>query len=280
MSQVRVDSIGQLVDGDWSASAASTFSAAARVWEPVNYAAWYTADDLTSLAVNADGTGGTPALGTTVGRWLDKGGSANADGRQATSASRPIRSTFNGRPSLSFSGSNFLECLNRDARRNVQYFCIFCVYAVNDNSTQSHVVWYASTTNSATTFGASTGARNAGSTYTAGGRRLDGNTFQSVEFGTVVYNDPTAQIADFRYQDATLDLYVKNSGVAPSATNSSFHTAGATPDADSLLVTIGGRDGWQMKGHIMELVIFKRRPTQTERESFMAHARDYWGVNL
>lgn len=51
--------------------------------------AWYDISDLTTLAVNSDGTGGQPAVGGSVGYVADKSGNGNHL-RQATAGRRPI----------------------------------------------------------------------------------------------------------------------------------------------------------------------------------------------
>ena len=58
-------------------------------------AAWFTAHDNSYMTVNSDGTGGAPADGGTVGRWLDRSGNSNHVS-QTTAANRPMWRTGHG----------------------------------------------------------------------------------------------------------------------------------------------------------------------------------------
>lgn len=251
-------------------------------WEPVDYAAWYAADHFETL-LESSVPGSNPASPSSpVGRWVDLGGNPLADGRQSTTSLQPIRSVYNGRPSLFFDGDRLI-CENFDIIRNLENFAIFAVFTPTAPVTNSHVVWYASTSGSADLFRASVGARNAGSTYAAGGRRLDGDSFSSIEVGSVSYDNLVAQITDFRHGEDTLDMYLSNDGISPSGTISPFKGLGPVADTNSVAISIGGGStgtNWNMRGHIHELIIYRRRPTQAEREAFMIHARDYWGATL
>lgn len=83
----------------------AVYSAAAEPTPPGSPSAWHTAYNTTYMTVNSDGTGGAPAIGTKVGRLLDRTGNGNHI-LQATAANRLLaQSGYMSCPSSSFDGN-------------------------------------------------------------------------------------------------------------------------------------------------------------------------------
>jgi hypothetical protein len=225
---------------------------------------WLDASVTSSLTFNGD----------TVSEWRDLSGSGRHFS-QATAGSQPDGNsrTQNGLRVLDFDGNDFLtgNSATLNLTRNVSGLTVFAV--VKEDVIASNVtLFFASTGGGLTRLS----VRNFGTQKTAGGRRLDADSFASTGDNLRTTNPLVSSVvADY----ANADLFLYESGTL-TASNTSFQTAGTTSDTDSTGVSIAGNlaGAEGLNGFFSEVVVYQRALPTTERQKIEGYLAWKWGL--
>jgi hypothetical protein len=225
---------------------------------------WLDASVTSSLTFNGD----------TVSEWRDLSGSGRHFS-QATAGSQPDGNsrTQNGLRVLDFDGNDFLtgNSATLNLTRNVSGLTVFAV--VKEDVIASNVtLFFASTGGGLTRLS----VRNFGTQKTAGGRRLDADSFASTGDNLRTTNPLVSSVvADY----ANADLFLYESGTL-TASNTSFQTAGTTSDTDSTGVAIAGNlaGAEGLNGFFSEVVVYQRALPTTERQKIEGYLAWKWGL--
>lgn len=253
------------------------------LWTPANTTVpfWLDGSDSATL-FDATSGGSTPSAGGSVARWEDKSGSAFHVTQSGTTA-RPSRQTTvqNGLDVVRFDGSN--DILTRGTTtllKNVSYAAIYTARKINV-SPVTNPPWIFGCTTGTSGFLRAAIDLNRGNTgkYGSGGRRLDADSFQSVQssgsYGTANFE---IQCGEFLYSAATLRNII-NGTIDGSTT--SFQTTGSTSNTDSAETLLGGNPFAGsvtvfFNGDIGEVIISY---TQADREKLEGYLAWKWGIS-
>jgi hypothetical protein len=191
---------------------------------------------------------------------------------------RPVRKTAvqNGLDVVRLDGSNDILTFGSSTLfRNVSYAAIYVVRKINV-SPVTNPPWLVGISTSTAGFIRAVVDLNRGNTakYGSGGRRLDANSFQSVQssasYGTANFE---IQCGEFLYSSATLRNIINGT---IDGTTTSFQTSGSTSDTNSAQIDIGGNPaGVFFGGDIGEIVISY---TAADREKFEGYLAWKWGL--
>lgn len=250
-----------------STTAEATSEAQTR-YEPDTFVAEYDATDLSSLALNDNGTGGVPSLGGTVGRWLDQGGDSTADGRQATAADRPIRSLIHGRPSVEFVSDDWLDCQNLGWLSGVDASVVMSVVTLTTEDGDTQTVYQAETDAGSSWILLDKYLPGGVPNWRAGGRRVSGDSFGSVAKALVGESGEGYAVSLIGINDyASPAQSFRVNGVESTASPTwSAGTAEAVSSDGITIGAAGGVDGWT--GHIERLVVLDSVPDDQEIRLF------------
>jgi hypothetical protein len=243
-------------------------------------ALWLDASDDATLFDSTSG-GSLPTDGNDIARWEDRSGNARHF-TQGTAASCPHRQTGvqNGLPVARFDGLN--DVMNMvsglEILREKSGASVVAVYRwISNDTTANRNVLSVSTV----TAGASRITMRA-NIVTArkldfGGRRLDADSFASVQSAQ---NEPSSCFVHSgvcSYQNRTLRQYINNS---IDGTSDVFQTSGNTSATDSLSVSIGGLSSLLNAANIdlSELFVFDRAISDDDRNALHAYLVAKWGI--
>ena len=249
------------------------------IWTPANTteALWLDGSDASTLFDAT--TGGNPvAADGTIARWNDKSGSG-INVIQSSSTLRAVRKTAvqNGLDVVRFAGSNDILTFGSSTLfRNVSYAAIYVVRKINV-SPVTNPPWIVGVETATSGFLRAVMDLNRGNTakYGSGGRRLDADSFQSVQssasYGTANFE---IQCGEFLYSAATLRNVI-NGTIDGSTT--SFQTSGSTSNTNSAQVNIGGNPYGNVYfgGDIGEVVISYISADREKLEGYLAWK---WGI--
>ncbi len=194
---------------------------------------------------------------------------------QATAANQPLRNAtgINNLPVMQFDGSIDILVGNAAAEavsQNVAGLSIFSVINSTGGSGVRRAVLYFST-NSTSSARAGLFVLPSPNRIEAGGRRLDGNGYQTV---TANCSFPCLGAAIFDYAGA--EAYAGVNGVYTA--RGGFQTSGSTSNTAAVLTSIGNGGGNIYGGLIGELIVFKSVLTQAARELIEGYLAWEWGL--
>jgi hypothetical protein len=241
---------------------------ASSVFTPLDLspALWLDAADLSTISAS-----GSPLR---VSQWNDKSGNGYHL-TQASSTPQPVSgaSTVNGLNAIDFTSGRRLVRQNvpvlQDVAGATSYVVVRGTFSANFSTLCTITANNTASTSRAALFG------HAG-TMRAGGRRLDANSFQSVDSGAVVNN--TAYQVGGLYDYANADLKVRVNGTSTTRSGG-FQTAGNTSNTDSR-VMVGANDNGNepYAGSICEVVVFSRVLTAAELDLLESYFSSKWGL--
>jgi len=247
------------------------------LWTPANTTTrlWLDGSDANTL-YDATSGGSLVSAGGSIARWEDKSGNAE-HATQSTSGARPTRQTNvqNGLAVVRFDGSD--DLLSRSTNNVWRNLSWGAIYAVRKIDAVTNVPWIIGIgTNAAATTVRALMDLNRGSTSKsgAGGRRLDADTFASVQ-GATNYSTTVFQIqgAVFDYANTTLQVRVNGSTDGQST---SFQTAGSVADTSSAGFNVGANPGTAFfDGDIGELIV---STAKSDHERFEGYLAWKWGL--
>jgi hypothetical protein len=201
-----------------------------------SFTQWTPADITTALWLDAADTSTVTTVSGAVSQWNDKSGNGR-NASQGTPGRRPLyqSNALNSKPVLAFDGSDdILGIANLTLVKNVSAFSVFCVVISNAPSlTDFRAVFDA---NVVSTSSDRTALYLRSDTVEAGGRRLDGDSYSSLQSGALTTTPFIGSIA-WNFQSAALSIAF-NGGV-PVFKSGGFQTAGNTSNTDSSAVGIG-----------------------------------------
>ena len=238
----------------------------ARGFDPrkiANLGIWLDASDTASLTFN----------GSTVSEWRDKSGNARHFA-QATAALQPnaVTNTINSKRSLTFTAGDMQSATGREIARNVAGITLFAV--VRKTNVNDGIVWYASRNGSNSQFRC--GFQVSSGSWQAGGRRLDADSFDGVNYSATSRLGPAVFANVYDYGNAKAFGYFNGSLLA---TDDPFHAAGNTSDTDSDQVSIGANvSSSALGGSIGEIIVYRRALTATERVTVERYLGRKWGI--
>ena len=249
------------------------------LWTPANAttALWLDGADASTL-YDATSGGALVAADGAVARWNDKSGSV-INVIQSSSTLRPARKTAiqNGLDVVRFDGSNDIMTFGTSTLfRNVSYAAIYVVRKINV-SPVTNPPWIIGVETATSGFLRAAVDLNRGNTakYGSGGRRLDADSFQSVQssasYGTANFE---IQCGEFLYSAATLRNAI-NGTIDGSTT--SFQTSGSTSNTNSAQINVGGNPygGVYFGGDIGEIIISHIAADREEMKGYLAWR---WGL--
>ena len=246
-------------------------------WTPasITTALWLDASDASTL-YDATSGGSLVAADGAVARWQDKSGNARHV-TQSTVGSRPLRKTSiqNSLDVVRFDGSNDgMDSGASDILRNVSWGAIYCVRKITAVSGTPWLIGVG-TNAAATTVRALMDINRGGTSKCgSGGRRLDADSFQSVQ-GATTYSTSAfqLQVAVFNHSATTLQVRLNGSVDGQST---SFQTAGSTSDTVSAGINIGANPGaaW-FNGDIAEIIVASSAADSEKIEGYLAWK---WGL--
>ena len=231
------------------------------VWNPIDLgsdlACWL--DPSQGVFTERTGSSATTpsTTGNPVGTWRARNGTINCTA--TTDASRPnYRSTgMNGYPALQFDATDdFLSCPDLLAvTQNKPYVYIFLGAKITSATSERIPIFFGNNVGSTRTALFFNQGGTSG-TMTAGGRRLDANSFASASLASAHVTIETVVMGgEFLYSSS--DLHLRKNG-ARVASNTAFQTDGSTSNTASANASIGangtGTAGY-MSGDISDIVI-------------------------
>lgn len=242
-----------------------------------NLGLWLDATDTSSLTFN----------GNNVSEWRDLSGNgrhyAQADAALQPSATR----TQNAKRVVDFNGSTTGMAGNaaaNDIARNVSGFTIVMAAKSDDTSPTGaggRFMWFASRSDSNTSARLMFGTFNLFSPangFGVGGRRLDSDAFASVASSSDTNAHIFGGLVD--YSSTTARLFVDGTN---TASNTSFHTAGSTPNTASLQTSLGGvisATQHLFDGFIGEVIVYQRALSAAERQTVERYLGRKWGITV
>jgi len=219
---------------------------------------------------------GVTLVGGAVDVWADQSGNGRNFSAPA-SANRPAYSnTLNGLPVLTFDGST--DHLTGNAAslgiaRNVSGLTMIAVVKYATGGADQRLCLIGA--NLAANVRAS--ISSVSSQYRTSGRRLDSDSAQGSNAGTVTGNF-AIQAGIFRYSVATAGV-----GVNSVVSDFAFQTAGNTSDTDSVRTAIGvdlQLTSNFLNGDIAEIIVYQRAISVEERNSVERYLSVKWGIAI
>jgi hypothetical protein len=220
----------------------------------------------------------TITTSTGVSEWRSKVG--NVVLAQSTGANQPTLSNINGRQAFDYNGTTQGLFVNSTSiTQNVSGITQFVVFQTDDASTQNFRSLV--DCNTGPFFDRCT-LYPRQSSFEAGGRRLDGNSFQSVQNGAVANATTYLGGSVFDYANAALASYLNGVGVARGG---GFQDAGNTSNTAGSFsvganVSSPNNIGNFFDGRIGEVLIYNRALSAEERQSVERWLAGRFGVAL
>lgn len=237
---------------------------------------WLRADTAyTSVSPDVQATGTD-----SIRRWPDLSGNGRHFG-QTSGGNKPAWSAAgaNGRPGIN--GDGFDDYLTAEAGNdllnNVAGVTMFAVGAGSSATVSSSQQLFAVANSSGPS--RATLNRDATNTYTAGGRRLDANSFAGTSGGTTSTN-LFIQAGVLDYASAIATLYLNGSALS---TLNPFQTAGNTSATDSAAIRVFSGPGTPVNffpGLLAEVLVWRRVLTAAERNQVISYLGRRYSVSV
>lgn len=234
---------------------------------------WFDFSDANSLFTDA-GLTKVANDGDLIYQVNDKSGN-EYNARQITSNVRPLYKTGikNGLSVAHGLGSNCLELVDGNGlARNVAGLTLFAVYKTLSVAAGRKFIFTITTKDSASR--ASLSLNYIAGKSEVGGRRLDTDTFQSINGGNINSTSFFALCGAFDYANSNLYLY-DNSVLTNS--NLNFQTDGNTSDTDSAFIQIGNRNS-SLYGYWAEILAYNVLLSDTDRRAVETYLNNKWAI--
>lgn len=245
---------------------------------------WTPANITTALWLDAADASTVTTVSGAVSQWNDKSGNGR-NATQPTAGRRPLyqNAALNGRNVLSFDGSDdVLGFVNQNLGRNVGALSYFAAFISNAPTTSDYRALFDLNTNPGPDR-ASFYLRS--STLESGGRRLDADSYQFHQSGSLTTSASVASIL-FDYTAATLGVSLN--GASLSFRSGGFQTAGNTSNTDSTYISIGGDnnsvDAFTTNASgacnctIAEFICLQSAPSTDIRQRIEGYLAHKWGL--
>lgn len=246
------------------------FTIADRLWTP--------AEITTELWLDADDSSTITLVSGAVSEWRDKSGNSR-DVEAPTSGQRPdlIASELNTHDVLRFS-NHFMEGTENLAglAQDADAVCIFAVYRHSATTGVQQIVGV----NNGAVVGqvrAALGSGVVSGQEYIGGRRLDGDSFQSRSSGESVGTAWHVRMGLLDYANAESQIW-KDGTIQSSG---AFQTAGQTSNTAPLFLAIGRNVSLGVNrfiGDLAEVVITNEAPTTETRQIIEGYLGHKWGL--
>jgi len=247
------------------------------VWNPsmIQTALWLDAADASTVTT----------VSGAVTQWNDKSGNGR-NASQPTSSRRPTYSTafLNSKAVVSFDGvDDILGFSDRTLASNVSAISYFFV-AVSNNPSGFDYRAFIDVNNNLGSDRASVYFRS--STIEAGGRRLDGDSYQFHQAGAVTTSACIGSVV-FDYQTTSLGIAFNGSTISYRA--GSFQTAGTTSNTNSTFISIGASNDSAVDAftailngayncRIAEIIAAQSAVPTSAREKLEGYLAHKWGL--
>jgi hypothetical protein len=213
--------------------------------------------------------------------WRDQSGNGR-DVTQGTDASRPAwiagsaSGNINALPTLHFNtGTKVLERATSNVLQNKDGWTVFSYYRLSTTSTNFATVWAASI-NGSTNARAVHGLGNPNSRVRTGWRRLDADSFASVErVSGAADASLNLLVSRLDFRAASLSSIVRLNG---NTNTGSAPTAGLISNTTSDLVSIGRTGATQFYGHVGEVLLYDRALSDAEIGQIETYLVGRWGA--
>lgn len=233
-------------------------------------ALWLDASDASSLTLN----------GSTVSEWRDKSGNARHFA-QATAASQPGTSTLNGRRVLTSTGSAFMagNAATLGVARNVGGLTIIAVGGTSAVGFTQTILTFTVSDAAVARASLARTSLSAVQQYSAGGRRLDADSFAFA--GSEANQSAAATVLVGTFDYANSDAFLHKGGVL-AGQNTTFHVNGNTADTNSQGVGLFASPDRRgvMNGSIAEVLVWPRVLTTGERQRIERYLGRKWGITV
>jgi hypothetical protein len=264
------------VGGGGTASAEWTGTVA--VWVPTaltGLGMWFKADAI-NTEDDLDPSGN-------VEIWRDQSGNGR-DVTQDTQANRPawlhgsVPGNINGLPTLHFNtGTKLLASGANSALRNKDGWTAFAYYRLSTTSSNFATILAASTNGSITAPRAVIGLASNTARTRAGWRRLDADSFSSVErLSAAADGSLNLLVGRLDFRAASLSSLARLNG---TSTNGSAPAAGLISNTTSDIVLIGRQSTLQFYGHIGEILLYDRALSDAEIGQIETYLIGRWGAH-
>lgn len=233
------------------------------LWVDANYTAGHYQDaGITPATADGDPVGRT---GRVVGNLAN----------QSDAAKKPALKLAiqNGKSVLRFDSGDVLGLSDVSLLRNAASATVLAVVSYPENTGGHWVLNYC--TGASTASRLVIGVNMTVGAYETGGRRLDADTFASVNSGTFNVG-MILHTAQFDFANSNLSQYIN--GVLSGATTT-FQTDGNTSDTDSTAAWIGGSSSLPAKpltGDLAELLVYVPALSDSDRQAAEAYLIDKW----
>jgi hypothetical protein len=226
-------------------------------------ALWLDAADLTTITES----------GGRVSQWDDKSG----NGRHLTQSNatfQPVTgaTTINGQNVIDFTSLRRLSRSSDNIFRNIGGGAIFAV--VRGTYSGVFSTFMVITTNNENAIARAFLGSNSGAIL-AGGRRLDGTSFQSVLAASIPNDILTVSAGLFDYAGAALVVSVNN---VQTPRSGGFQTAGNTSNTASQIHVGSDPGANSFTGSSAEYIVLSQLPTQSQIISTELYLRSKWSV--
>jgi hypothetical protein len=214
--------------------------------------------------------------------WADQSGNGR-DVTQATEASRPAwiagsaSGNINGLPVVHFNtGTKVLERPTSNMLANKDGWTAFAYYRFSTSTANFAPVFFASINGTAASGRASIGAENPSGETRTGWRRLDGDSFQAVIYGTTSADASLNLLAGrMNFDVASLSSMVRRNGVSTTGT---APTSGLISNTSSDVLSVGRSGTLQWYGHIGEVIVYDRALSDVELGQIETYLVGRWGA--
>lgn len=210
--------------------------------------------------------------------WRDKAGYQTRI-TQATHTARPtiLKHPYNGLPVLDFTNQNLkTTSLPTGLLKNVSGCTMYVVANVDDASTQRQTVIITNNVSNLTRAGLIF-ANPTANKVSAGGRRLDGDTFATAQSSSNVTSGWQSYTALFDYANSNAYIYVRD---RLEGSNTSFQTDGNTSNTNAAALAVGSSapNTSYYDGKIAEIIIFDAAHTEEQRSQVWSYLALKWGL--
>jgi hypothetical protein len=227
----------------------------------------------TSLWLDAADSSTVTTVSGAVSQWNDKSGNG-LNTTQGTADNRPSYQTSSlaSKNTIQFDGNDGLVRTNASISKNASSSLIYAVAKGATSGTQGICLL---------TVDSDGGARQylyfAANNLSAGGRRLDTDSFQSIS--SSITHDNAWVIAGSRHVWSSSDLFLYQNGTE-RASSLTFQTDGNTSNTDSTSLVIGNNAGinQSLTGNIAEMIVITPDPTAFVRQRIEGYLAHKWGL--
>ena len=266
---------------------AKQFTQQSYMWEfPAQYGLWSPANITTALWLDAADANTVTTVSGAVSQWNDKSGNGR-NASQPTSSRRPTYSTafLNSKAVVSFDGGDdILGFSDTTLASNVSAISYFFVAVSNNPSSSDYRAFIDVNNNNSASDRASVYFRS--STIEAGGRRLDGDSYQFHQAGTVTTSACIGSVV-FDYQTTSLGIAFNGSAISYRA--GSFQTAGTTSNTNSSFISIGASNDFNVDAftglsngahncRIAEIIAVQSAVSISIKEKLEGYLAHKWGL--